>query len=115
MSAEALAFGLSLARAQVALQRQLEERLAEWHGLDMAAAGAGARGPDPSPAGQGAAVQTGGRVRLRAAGHSLQGEARQTAGTICDKALQALRLEPVALAACQQVLECLSAWPRGAQ
>jgi DNA-binding IclR family transcriptional regulator len=140
MSAEALVFGLSLARAQAALQRQLEERLAEWHGLDMGGylllqalepEGQGLTLPTLAQALQckpaavlrqllpmektGLLERAGGRVQLRAVGRSLLGEARQTAGAICDRALQALRLEPAALAACLQVLESLAAPSRRPQ
>lgn len=133
VTADALHFGTSLQRAQSVLQQRLDERLGDWHGLNLAdyqllqalaqaeglSLSALARALLQKPAAlvrqllpmekTGLLERTHGLVRLRPAGRQLQAEAQRTTQAVYEQAVRALGMDTTALAACQQLLERLAA------
>ncbi|MBV8247354.1 MAG: hypothetical protein JO200_02780 [Comamonas sp.] len=138
MSTRALNFGNTLWRAQAVLQQRLDERLGDWHGLNLGDYQL-LSALESQPHGlvlralaitllQAPAVtlrqllpmeKTGlleraqGLVRLRPAGRQLLAEARRTTEAVYAQALQALGADASTLADCQQLLERLALPARG--
>lgn len=131
---DALHFGASLQCAQAVLQQRLDERLGDWHGLNLAdyqllqalaqeaeglSLSALARVLQQKPAAllrqllpmekTGLLERTHGLVRLRPAGRQLQAEAQRTTQAVYEQAVRALGADASALAACQRLLERLAA------
>ena len=138
MRTQALNFGATLWRAQAVLQQRLDERLGDWHGLNLGDCQL-LNALEPQPQGLALAAlaktllqaptatlrqllpmeKTGlleradGLVRLRPAGRQLLAEARRTMEAVYAQALQALGTDASTLAGCQLLLERLALPVRG--
>ena len=138
MSTRALNFGNTLWCAQAVLQQRLDERLGDWHGLNLGdyqllsalesqphglVLRALAKTLLQAPAvtlrqllpmeKTGLLERAQGLVRLRPAGRQLLAEAWRTTEAVYAQALQALGADASTLADCQQLLERLALSARG--
>lgn len=138
MSAQAVHFGTTLWRAQATLQKRLDERLGDWHGLNMGDYQL-LQALEPQPQGlalpalakallkvpaltlrqllpmekTGLLERAQGLVRLRPAGRQLLAEAKRTTEAVYAQAVQALDADDCTLAGCQLLLERLALPVRG--